>query len=73
MTAKELRELTDEELKDISLRKDKRGCATSDADKAQRIRQEKSGYWTGISRRAPSYEAMLAQEKGTSCFTKRFK
>lgn len=73
MTSKELRELTDEELKEISLRKDKRGCFTEDANKAQEIRRERSGYWTGISRRAPSYEAMLAQEKGTNGFVKRFK
>lgn len=64
MTRKELLKLTDEELRDISLRKNKKGCETSDARKAQAIRQERSGYWVGVSRVPPSYEYTLAEETG---------
>lgn len=64
MTRKELLKLTDEELRDISLRKNKKGCETSDARKAQAIRQERSGYWIGVPRVPPSYEYTLAEETG---------
>ena len=64
MTRKELLKLTDEELRGLSLRKNKNGCETSDARKAQEIRQERSGYWVGVDRVPPSYEETLAEETG---------
>lgn len=73
MTIKELRQLSDEELREISLQKNSRGCATSDANKAQSVRQERSGYWPGIPHKGISQEATLAQEKGTNGFVKKFK
>lgn len=72
MTINELRKKTDEELLEISLRKNKNGCATADADRAQYVRQERSSYWPGVARNT-SQEATLNQERGTSGFVKRFK
>lgn len=71
MTLKEMRELSDEELREISLRKNRHGCATKEADMAQKIRQERSGYWAGVSNKT-SMAATIAQERGSG-FTKKFK
>ena len=63
MTTKELEKLSDEELRDISLQKDKKGRYTADADKAQRIRQDRSLHWGGVARKT-SVEATYIREYG---------
>ena len=71
MTLKEMRELSDEELREISLRKNRHGCATREANMAQQVRQERSGYWPGVAKET-SMAATINQERGSN-FTKKFK
>jgi hypothetical protein len=71
MTIRELQKLSDEELREISLRKNSKGCATADADRAQQVRRERANYWAGIPNRT-TYESTLNQERGSG-FTKKFK
>ena len=63
MTTREMETLSDEELRDISLQKDKKGRYTAEADKAQRIRQERSLRWGGIPRKT-CVEATYIREYG---------
>ena len=50
-TMDELRQLSDEELREIALQKNSKGGYTIEADMAQRVRQERSGYWVGVPRK----------------------
>ena len=71
MTLQEIRMLSDEELRELSLQKNPKGCATRDADLAQQVRQERSGYWPGVAKKT-TQAATLNQERGNG-FTKKFK
>ena len=71
MTIRDIQKLSDEELRELSMQKGKNGCATRDADLAQQVRQERSGYWPGVARRT-TQEATIARERGNG-FTKKFK
>lgn len=72
-TMTELRAMTDQELLAISLQKNRRGCYTANANRAMKVRRERSGHWDGVKSRAPGFEAQEIQCRGTSHFTKRFK
>ena len=50
-TMNELRQLSDDELREISLQKNSKGRYTLEADMAQRVRQERSGHWVGVPRK----------------------
>lgn len=63
MTRKKLYLMSDEELKALSSKKDKKGCATSDAYSAQEILSERSLHWPGVSSTV-TQEQILAQETG---------
>ncbi len=69
----QLRSLSDDELKEISLRKNHIGNATVEANRAMQVRRERSGHWEGVSRKAPSFEGMLIKENGYDGFVKKFK
>lgn len=47
----ELRQLSDDELREMAMQKDENGKYTLEADMAQRVRQERSGYWVGVPRK----------------------
>lgn len=72
-TMTELRAMTDQELLAISLQKNRRGCYAANANRAMKVRRERSGHWDGVKSRAPGFEAQEIQYRGTSHFTKRFK
>ena len=71
-TMEELRQLSDEELRKISLQKNSKGGYTIEADMAQRVRQERSGYWVGVPRKPmDDYEkAMFEIEQESACIKK---
>lgn len=71
-----VREMSDEELVKLSQeRSSASGCYTQNAENAMRVRRERSGsaQWYGISRKAPSFQAMHQAETGYSGFYKKFK
>ena len=47
----ELRQLSDDELREMAMQKDENGKYTLEADMAQRVRQDRSGYWVGVPRK----------------------
>lgn len=51
MKIDEIMQLSNDELRKLAMKKDSRGCYTDDANKAQMIRQERSGYWVGVPRK----------------------
>lgn len=73
MTLEYLRSLTDNELLELSLEKNRKENYTTNANKAMKVRRERSGHWEGVSSRAPSFEAMLIAEEGRNGFIKKFK
>lgn len=73
MTMKEMRELSHDQLIRIAAKKNARGNGTSEAYKAQRILQERSGYWRGISRKPCTFEGMRIKERGDNGFVKKFR
>ena len=60
-------------VENFSLQKNRRGCYTANANRAMKVRRERSGHWDGVKSRAPGFEAQEIQYRGTSHFTKRFK
>ena len=70
-----VREMTDEELVELSQERGSKGLLTQNAENAMRVRRERSGsaQWHGISRKAPSFQAMHQAETGYSGFYKKFK
>ena len=56
MNMDELRQLSDDELREVSLRKNRKGIYTDEANMAQSIRQERSGYWVGVPRKPNPYD-----------------
>lgn len=63
-----IREMSDEELVELSQERNSKGRLTGNAENAMRIRRERSGsaQWYGISRKAPSFQAMHQAETGYS-------
>jgi len=59
MTIKEMNTLSDEELKRLSMRKSKKGTYTTEANRAMKIRRERSCFWDDVAEREkygdPSY------------------
>ena len=51
MKIDEIMQLSDDELRKLAMQKDSIGRYTDDANKAQMIRQERSGYWVGVHRK----------------------
>ena len=68
----ELRQLSDDELREMAMQKDENGKYTLEADMAQRVRQERSGYWVGVPRKPmDDYEkAMFEIEQESACIKK---
>ncbi len=56
MKKSEIRNLSDKELYELSMQKNKKGNYTKDVNEAMRIRRERSNHWEGVSRRAPRFE-----------------
>lgn len=56
MKKSEIRNLSDKELYELSMQKNKRGMYTKDANEAMKVRRERSGHWSGVSRKAPSFD-----------------
>ena len=50
MKVSEMRLLSDEELKEISMRKNSKGNNTVEAERAMAIRRERCGHWDEIDR-----------------------
>lgn len=48
MKKSEMELLTDEELIELSLRKNKSGCYSRDANLAMEVRRERSGHWCDV-------------------------
>lgn len=73
MNLQELRALPREKLVEIAARKNTKGNGTIDALKAQKVLQERSGHWRGVSRKACTFEGMRIKERGDTGFVKKFK
>lgn len=73
MNIDELRTLPRDRLVEIAARKNKIGNGTREAYSAQRVLQERSGYWTGVSRKPCSVEGWRIKERGDNRFVKKFK
>lgn len=64
MTIEKMKTLSDEELKAVSLKKNKAGNYTAEANRAMRIRRERAGHWEGISNKPPTYDEMWDDYNG---------
>lgn len=73
MTLTEIRSMTDEELLVLSKQKNRRGLNSVDAEKAMRVRRERSGYWDDVHTRKSSFIGDEIKYRGTSGFVKKFK
>lgn len=73
-TMAEIRAMSDEELIKLSAERNSRNKLSTNAERAMRVRKERSGSaeWSGISRKASSFEAQEIAYKGTSGFAKKF-
>ena len=69
-----IREMSDDELIELSKERNRKGCFTQNAENAMRVRRERSGssQWYGINRKAPSHIAQEISYKGQN-ITKKFK
>lgn len=73
MTLDELRALPLDKLREAAAKKNHKGNGTVEAYKAQRILQERSGHWRGISRKPCTFEGQRIKERGDNGFVKKFK
>lgn len=73
LTMDELHALPLDKLWEVASRKNYKGNGTVEARKAQRVLQERSGHWPGVSRKPCTFEGMLIKEKGDCGFVKKFK
>lgn len=68
MKINDMKQLSDAELREISMqrtsKKKRGGKYTKDALRAQSILQGRSGRWQGVAREAPNYEEQLRKEEG---------
>lgn len=73
MTMSELRTLSRDKLTEIAAKKNSKGNGTQDAYRAQRVLQERSGHWRGVSRKPCTFAGQLIKERGDNGFVKKFK
>lgn len=73
MTIEEMRTLSPDKLYEIAARKNYKGNGTVEAYKAQRVLQERSGHWRGVSRKPCTFAGQLIKERGDNGFVKKFK
>lgn len=64
MTIQEIRKLNYNELRKLSLQKKHNGKYTADADRAMKVRRERSLYWTDVPKHPPSVERMELEYQG---------
>lgn len=75
MKMEEIMQLSDDELRKLAIQKNRNGCYTDDANKAQQIRQERSGYWAGVPRKPEdefSLEVMLEKLENETFGAKKY-
>lgn len=73
MTLDELRACPLDELKEIAAKKNCKGNGTREAYKVQKVLQERSGHWRGISRKPCTFEGQRIKERSDNGFIKKFK
>ena len=72
-TMTELRAMTDQELLELSRQKNSRGRYSANADRAMKVRRERSGHWDGVKAKPPGFEHQEILYRGDGNFTKKFK
>ncbi|MBQ5655944.1 MAG: hypothetical protein IIV14_00735 [Bacteroidaceae bacterium] len=73
MTLEYLRTLSDEELLELSKQKNRKGNNTVDAEKAMRVRRERSGHWDEVHGQSRGFLGDEIAYRGSSGFVKKFK
>ena len=65
---KKIREMTDEELVELSMERNSRRKLSQNAESAMKVRRERAGaqQWLGVGRRSGSYDAQCIRYYGTN-------